>query len=142
MSGSEDRSGASRFARLALECAFAGVRSVPEAQLREVFESRGVSGLLYNPRLVDASGTFLAVPDAYDEASGVCVEVDSREHHFLVADWESTMRRHARMTATGLAVLHVPPSRVTGDPDSIVADFLAARTTRRGWPAPPVRVVT
>lgn len=130
----------SRFARLALEQAFAGVRSVPEAALRDVFESRGVVGLLYNPRLLDASGAFLAVPDAYDPASGVCVEVDSREHHFLVSDWEATMRRHARMTAHGLAVIHVPPSRIASDPDSVVADLLAARTARRGWPVPAVRV--
>ncbi len=130
----------SRYARLALEAVAAGVRSVPESDLREIFEAHGLAGLLYNPRLHDASGRFIASPDVYDPRTGVCVEVDSREHHFDVAAWEGTMRRHARMTAHGLAVIHIPPSRIHKDPDSVVAEILQAQRVRQGWPAPPVHV--
>ena len=49
---------------------------------------------VFNPRLYLPDGRFLACPDVYD-ASGVCLEVDSREHHFGVESWEATMRRHA-----------------------------------------------
>jgi hypothetical protein len=121
-----------RFARLALEEVFAGVRSMPEAEIRAVFRRRTVTGLLYNPRLYRPDGTFVASPDVYDPSSGVCLEVDSREHHFQVQTWEATMQRHSTMTAAGLAVLHAPPSRIRTAPDAVVDDFLAAVAVRQG----------
>jgi hypothetical protein len=129
----------SRFARLALEDVLAGVRSVPEADVRQEFLARGWTDLRFNPRLYLPDGRFLASPDVYD-ASGVCLEVDSREHHFAVESWEATMRRHASMTAAGLAVLHVPPSRIRADGAGVVAEFGRAVDVRRGWPSPPVLV--
>jgi hypothetical protein len=127
----------SRFARLALEEVFAGVRSVPEADVRQAFLSRGWDELLFNPRLHLPDGGFLASPDVY-HASGVCLEVDSKEHHFSVDSWDATMRRHGAMTAAGLAVIHVPPSRFRADPDGVIGEFARAVDVRRGWPTPPV----
>jgi len=129
----------SRFARLALEEVFAGVRSVPEGDVRRSFLARGWTGLAFNPRLHLPNGRFLASPDVYDR-SGVCLEVDSREHHFSVASWEATMRRHAAMTAAGLAVIHVPPSRYRAHPDAVIDEFARAVDVRRGWPLPPIHV--
>jgi hypothetical protein len=129
----------SRFARLALEEVHAGVRSVPEADVRLAFLARGWDDLWYNPRLYLADRRFLASPDAY-HPSGVCLEVDSREHHFSVTTWEATMRRHASMTAAGLAVIHVPPSRFREEPDRVIDEFAAAVDVRTGWPSPPVVV--
>ena len=127
----------SRFARLALEEVFGGVRSVAEADVRQAFLSRGWDDLLFNPRLHFPDGRFLADPDVY-HSSGVCLEVDSREHHFSVESWEATMRRHGAMTAAGLAVIHVPPSRFRADPDGVIAEFAGAVDVRRDWPTPPV----
>jgi hypothetical protein len=129
----------SRFARIVLEDVLAGVRSMPEADIRREFLARGWTGLRFNPRLHLPDGAFLACPDVYD-ASGVCLEVDSREHHFAVDSWEATMRRHAAMTAAGLAVLHVPPSRIRADAAGVVSEFARAVGVRRGWPSPPVLV--
>lgn len=123
----------SRFARLALEEVFAGVRSVPEGDVRRIFESRGVTGLLYNPMLCLPDGTVLCSPDAYDPLTGTALEVDSREHHFSVQSWEATMLRHGRMTAAGLGVLHSPPSRIGRDPDGVVDEFRRTQSTRLGW---------
>ena len=128
-----------RFAGLALEEAFAGVRSVPEGDVRRAFESRGVLGLLYNPMLHLPDGTFLCSPDAYDPVTGTALDVDSREHHFQVQTWEATMQRHGRMTAAGLAVLHAPPSRIDTHPDGVVDEFRRTQTARFGW-APTVLV--
>jgi hypothetical protein len=130
-----------RFAGIALEEVYAGVRSVPEADVRRAFESRGVAGLLYNPRLYLPDGTFLASPDVYDPLTGTALEVDSREHHFQVQTWEATMARHGRMTAAGLGVLHVPPSRIGTDPDGLVDEFRRTQTARLGW-VPTVAVAS
>jgi hypothetical protein len=130
----------SRFVRLALEEAGAGARSIPEGDVRRAFIAAGWTRLLFNPELESMSGAFIACPDVYDPDTGVCLELDSREHHFDVTSWEATMARHARMTAYGLAVLHAPPSRAARDMDGLVAEFDAAVTARRGHPAPSVRV--
>jgi len=122
-----------RFAGIALEEVFAGVRSVPEGDVRRIFEARGVIGLLYNPMLYLPDGTFLCSPDAYDPLTGTALEVDSREHHFSVQSWEATMLRHGRMTAAGLGVLHSPPSRIGRDPDGMVDEFCRTQASRLGW---------
>lgn len=122
-----------RFAGLALEEVFAGARSVAEGDVRRAFESRGLLGLIYNPRLHLPDGSFLCAPDVYDPRTGTVLEVDSREHHFSVQGWEATMRRHARMTAAGLAVLHVPPSRMSAEADGVVEEFRRTQTARQGW---------
>lgn len=129
----------SRFVRLALDEVYAGVRSVPEADLRAAFVARGINDLLFNPRLEDLSGELIGYPDVYHR-SGVCLEVDSREHHFSVQGWETTMRRHARMTARGLAVLHVPPSRTRREVDAVIDEFLEAVETRSRSLPPRLRV--
>jgi hypothetical protein len=129
----------SRFARLALEEVFAGVRSVAEGDVRLAFLARGWNDLLFNPRLYLPDGAFLACPDAY-HPSGVCLEVDSREHHFSVDSWEATMRRGASMTAGGLAVIHVPPSRFRREPDAVIDEFARAVDARQGWPPPALLV--
>lgn len=130
----------SRFARLAIEEVLAGVRSVPEGDVRRAFLAAGFTDLLFNPRLHLPDGTFLASPDAYHRC-GVCLEVDSREHHFSVDSWEETMSRHARMTAQGLAVLHVTPRRFVAAPGDSIAQFRAAVASRAGLPSPGLVVV-
>ncbi len=129
----------SRFARLALEEVFGGARSVAEGDVRQAFLARGWTDLLFNPRLSLPDGRFLACPDVY-HASGVCLEVDSREHHFSVGSWEATMRRSAAMTAGGLAVIHVPPSRFRREADAVIDEFAQAVDIRRGW-SPPALLV-
>ena len=131
----------SRYARRAIDEVMAGPRSIPEGDLRRAFEDADVCGLLYNPVLVDPDGSFLASPDVYDPRTGTCLEVDSREFHFEVGSWESTMARHARMTMRGLAVLHSPPSRIRRAAGAVVAEFVATQQSRTGVSLVSVRVL-
>lgn len=114
----------SAFPRRAIEEVTAGIRSAPEGDLRRGFVLRGLTEPLWNPELYLPNGQFLCRPDAYFAASGVAVEVDSREYHLSPEDWEYTMRRHARMTAAGLIVLHYPPSRIRVDIAGVVDEIL------------------
>jgi very-short-patch-repair endonuclease len=66
----------------------------------------------------------------------VAVEVDSREFHLLPEGWEQTMRRHRRMSAAGLSVLHLSPRQLQTEPRQVLADIAAA--LRVGRPAPRV----
>jgi hypothetical protein len=60
---------------------------------------------LFNHRLY-AGQELLARPDARWQDMAVAVEVDSKEWHLSPDSWERTMRRHDRMTAVGILVLH------------------------------------
>lgn len=57
-----------------------GVRSAPEAELRELVQ-QDLPGARYNPTLFDGTGQELACPDAYWADAALIAEVDSREWH-------------------------------------------------------------
>jgi hypothetical protein len=130
----------SRFARLALEAVFAGARSIPEASLPGLLADAGLGRMLLNPTLHTNDGSFLACPDAYDAETGVVLELDSREYHFSIETWEATMRRHARMTAAGLRVIHVSPSRLREEPEAVLAEVWGAIRAAAGRPAPDLLI--
>lgn len=110
----------------------AGIRSSPEAELRELITSSGLPAPLYNPDLY-LNGRFLARPDAWWPRAGVAVEVDSKEWHLLPGDWQQTLRRHRRMTAAGIFVVHITPDELRTDSPQVVEDIAAA--LKRGRPA-------
>ena len=118
-----------------------GVRSAPEAELRQLFRmSLVLPAPLWNCRLLHL-GSWLADPDAYFEDAGLVVESDSREWHLSPQDWEATLARHARMEATGLHVLHVPPQRHRHSPEVVLAEVEAAYlAARRSGPPPGITV--
>lgn len=112
----------------------AGIRSVPEADLRELIRVAGLPEPLYNARLY-LGGLFLAQPDAWWPAYGVVVEVDSREWHLSPADWEKTMARHARMCAAGIVVLHFSPRQQRDQRSEVTATIGDALRAGRPLPA-------
>jgi hypothetical protein len=126
--------------RKVLEEVADGVRSVVEAELRDLIERAGLPRPMFNPRLFTADGAFIACPDAWWPEAGVAAEVDSKQWHLLPADWERTMRRHAAMISRGILVLHFSPAQIRSDPATVVTairDAIAA-----GRRNPPVPVVT
>jgi hypothetical protein len=113
----------------------AGIRSAPEGDLRDLIARNGLPVPMFNPRLY-LNGRFLACPDAWWPAAGVAVEVDSVEWHLSPEDWQHTLRRHGRMTAAGILVLHVTPRQLRAEEARIARDIAAALTTGR----PPASV--
>lgn len=121
--------------RAVLAEVIAGIRSVPEADLRRLIIRAGLPEPLYNARLY-IGDTFLAQPDAWWPRYGVAVEVDSREWHLSPADWEQTMARHQRMSAAGVIVVHVSPRQLRDESARLEADLDA--TLRAGRPLPAI----
>lgn len=128
-------------AREALMLIRAGGRSAPELDLVELWTASGLPDAVWNADLLTPSGQFIARPDVYVPHAGVAVEVDSREHHFGVDDWERTMRRDARLTARGVLVLHVTPARMRAEWSRVADEAHRAIASRAGQPAPNVLVV-
>jgi hypothetical protein len=120
--------------RAVLAEVIAGIRSIPEGDLRQLIIRAGLPQPLYNPRLY-VGEVFLAQPDAWWPEYGVAVEVDSREWHLSPADWEQTMARHRRMSAAGVIVIHVSPRQLRDHAAQLEADLAAALRAGRPLPA-------
>jgi hypothetical protein len=89
-----------------------GVRSVAEADAREIAQCSGLPAPLWNAKLYDPHGRFIAMPDAWFDAVGMAWEIDSREFHLSPADHERTLERRSAMTAEGIVVLHTLPKKL------------------------------
>lgn len=121
-------------ARRALEDAAAGARSVAEAEAARQLRAGDVPPFELNVPIVHA-GRVIAVADVLWRALRAVLEIDSREFHLSEAEWKATMRRHNRLTSTGLALTHYPPSttRRPGWVDE-VARWLRGRACELGRP--------
>ena len=126
--------------RAALAEVARGARSGPEAELLDLIKRGRLPTPLANAQLF-ACEEFLARPDAWWPDFGVAVEVDSKEWHLSPESWELTMRRHARMTAHGILVLHFTPRQIREEPDEVLATIREALGSRRGQQVPPIRTV-
>jgi hypothetical protein len=123
----------SRRLRLALAEIADGIRSVTEADLRDLIKRAHLPEPLFNPGLY-AGGTFIASPDCWWPIGGIAAEVDSREWHISPEDWERTMARQARMSSYGIIVLHFTPWQIRTGPATVVRlirDALAAAADRK-----------
>jgi hypothetical protein len=116
--------------RQVLEEAAAGIRSIAEGEFMDLIKRAGLPLPMFNARLYAADGRFIAAVDAWWPEAGVAAEVDSREWHLKPADWQRTMRRHARISSHGILVLHFTPGQIRTDPAAVVA--AVAGTLRAG----------
>jgi hypothetical protein len=117
-----------------------GIRSTAEGDLHGVIRTTRLPTPLFNPSLYDGD-VFLGKPDAWWPNSGVAVEVDSREWHLSPEDWDRTRRRHDRMAAAGIIVLHFSPREIRREPAKVAQ--MIQRALERGLrrPALPIRTI-
>jgi len=131
---------ASALFRRALDEVREGTRSVAESEARDLIRAARLPEPTWNCDLCTLDGEWLACPDGWWDDVGVALEIDSREWHLSPEGWKRTMRRHMRMSALGIIVLHVPPSRIRHDRSALVSEIAAALRHATGRPHPPVRV--
>jgi hypothetical protein len=117
-----------------------GVRSAPEAELRDLIIKACMPLPLFNPRLYLPSGKFIACPDAWWPDAGVAIEVDSRRWHLAPDDWERTKSRHSDLGQYGIVTLHVTPHQLR----TAAAPFLgkAANAYKAGITRPRLNILT
>lgn len=132
-------SAGSALVRRAIEEVAAGTRSAPEAELRALLRRAGLPEPVWNADLYTTGGLWIARPDAWWPDAGVAFEVDSREWHLSPEDWERDLRRHARMSAHGIVVLHCTPRRLRTEPAQVLAELRGALA--QGLARPPLDVI-
>ena len=108
-----------------------GVRSAAEGDFHALVKRSDLPLPMFNARLF-VDGVLLAIVDAWWPEASVAVEIDSREWHLSPADWENTMRRHGRLIAAGISVIHVSPRQIRTEPNLVVGYINDA--LRRGRP--------
>lgn len=131
--------GSAHFRRVLAEVAD-GIRSTAEGDLRDLVRRAGLPMPMFNARLY-AGKALIAVADAWWPDAAVAAEVDSREWHLSPGDWERTLRRHARLTAHGILVLHFTPKQIRTEPAAVVAAIRAALDAGRADGQPRVRTL-
>jgi hypothetical protein len=117
-----------------------GIRSAPEAELRDLIIKARMPLPLFNPRLYRPNGNFIACPDAWWPEAGVAIELDSRRWHLAPDDWERTMARHSDLGQYGIVTLHVTPHQLRTDPDTFLRK--AANAYNAGVGRPRLNILT
>jgi hypothetical protein len=108
--------------RRALSEVVEGVRSAPEAELRDITQrSSLLPPILWNPRLTTLTGRRLPTPDGWIDEVGVALEVDSAEHHSRDDDWTTTLERHNALAEHDVQVLHITPTEIRTLPRKVLA---------------------
>lgn len=115
-----------------------GVRSVAEADCRILILSSDLPKPMFNARLFDANGVFIAAVDAWWPEAGVAAEVDSRAYHLSADDQDRTTERHDQLLAHGIMPLHFPPKRIKADPVGVINDLRSA--IEQGSRRPPLPI--
>lgn len=115
-----------------------GVRSVAEGDLRVLILDSDLPRPMFNARLFDANGVFIATVDDWWAEAGVASEVDSRAYHLSAQDQDHTTGRHDRLIAHGVLPLHFPPKRIKTDPAGIISEIRSAIEEGRRRPRLPI----
>jgi len=115
------------------------LQAMTGVRFRDLIERARLPWPMFNARLLTADGDFIASPDAWWSREGVAVEIDSREWHLNPADWERTMRRHARISAHGILVLHFSPRQIRTSPARVIATI--RETLAAGAARPVLRII-
>ena len=118
-----------------------GVLSVAEGWARDLHRAADLPPVLWNPKLFAPSGAFIAQVDAYFPDVGLAWEIDSLKHHFLLEDWDKTLRRRARMQAFGVLVTHTRPRRLKADKAAVIDELWGSYRLAASRPCPDLRVV-
>lgn len=89
-----------------------GVRSVAETKARELVLRSGLPAPLWNVKLHDRNGRFIAMPDAWFDDVGLAWEIDSKEWHLSPMEYERTVDRRSAMMSENVIVMHTLPSKL------------------------------
>ena len=127
--------------REALADVAGGIRSVAEADLKDLLVKAKIPMPLFNPALYGKDGTFIARPDAWWPELGIAIEVDSREWHLSPEDHASTLARGRRMGKYQVVVLRFTPGQIRSEPAAVVRDIRQALAGARGRPPLNLRTV-
>ncbi|MFC4950418.1 hypothetical protein [Pseudonocardia sp. GCM10023141] len=127
--------------RLVLEEISDGVRSVAEANARRLVLRSGLPAPMWNAKLYDRNGLFIAMPDAWFDDVGMAWQIDSKEWHLSPDDYERTADTRSAMMIENILVVHTVPSKMAARGDDVIAELQANHRHAGLRPRPPVMAI-
>lgn len=115
-----------------------GIRSAAEAWAARVARRSQLPEPQWNVELRDRSGALLGIADAWWPQVGLAWEIDSLDFHLNPDDYARTVRKHGRLTAAGVIVMHTLPTRLRRDPAAVIAELRQAYAHASSRPPPQV----
>jgi very-short-patch-repair endonuclease len=110
--------------RQALLDASRGMRSVGEADLRQVVLAAGLPEPVWNAEIRTPWGLFLL--DAYWEERKLGAEADGAAFHLSAQAWDGDLRRQNAVQSTGIRLVRFPVRRLRTEPASCAAELRRA----------------
>ncbi|MBB5871188.1 hypothetical protein F4553_004567 [Allocatelliglobosispora scoriae] len=117
--------------RQALDEISAGVRSAPEAELRELCSRSSVlPPIAWHPRLIGPHGDRLPTPTAWIGDVAIALQIESPE------DWHMHLQQRQAFADLGAQTLRFAPDQISGDPAAVRSTIEHAYLdrARRGVP--------
>jgi hypothetical protein len=116
-----------------------GIWSAAEGDLMDLIQASDLKQPEFNVALYAENGTMLGIVDAWWQRAGVAAEVDSREFHFESRDWENTLERHNRITASLVHLMHFTPSKIQTEGSGVLDKLRIAIAEGVRNPPLPIR---
>ncbi|NBH08036.1 hypothetical protein GTY80_32970 [Amycolatopsis sp. SID8362] len=116
------------------------VRSMAEVRAKALSDRLAVPPSHWNVNLYDATGQYIACPDAWWDDVGLAWEIDSFEFHFARTAYARTLERNTRYAAAGISVVQSLPADLTRDPTGVMAMLDKAYRTAQASPRPSVHL--
>lgn len=116
-----------------------GICSVAEAHARRLVLRSGLPAPLWNARLYDRDGRFVAIADAWFDDVAMAWEIDSRRWHLGPEDYARTLDRRSALMAAGATVLHTQPQKLEERRREALAELKAVHAQAARRPRPPLR---
>jgi hypothetical protein len=114
------------------------VRSVAQGWAKRLVQRASLPVPQWRVPIMSPTGSHVATADAWWDEVGLAWEVDSYAFDLSPADCSAALRRAARLTASGVLVVHTPPTQLREEP-ATVADLLRdAYEQATARPRPPV----
>lgn len=123
-----------------------GAWSVPEANLEAAVRAHPrLPVMMSNPKLINAAGRPIGIPDGYFPDAGVVVQVHSKTHHTGTDEdgfdrWTDTLERDLTFKTYDLIVIPVTPETLHDSMARFLTKVVAIVTPRLGWQSDNVRV--
>lgn len=118
-----------------------GAQSVAEGDAFWLWKRAGLPDCERNVAIFDDNNGYIATPDAWVDEVAFAWEIDSREFHFDIEGYASTLARNARYAAAGIVVVQTLPSRIRNEPEAVIAELRNAFEAASRRPRPFVRKV-
>jgi hypothetical protein len=99
------------------------VRSLAQGWAKRLVLRAGLPSPQWRVPITSPTGSHVATADAWWDEVGLAWEVDSYAFELSPADATAALSRAARLTASGVLVVHTPPSQLRDEP-TVVADLL------------------